>query len=377
MDKEIYWIGVRSSEVEFVNGFFKDNISMFGQKKVDNLIQPLNIEILKNFDHNNEKNDAIAVEYQKNNIAKILAKNPNARFMFYNQIIALKYYDGESYVICLNDKNLIEKLDNKIHMREYLKDKVPVLHHYIIPGKDISLDNLNRIFNGNHKYVIQAAKGAGGSGTLVFYSDDQKKLINPENNYLVTIYHPDNISINVHLMISQDKVLILPESIQIIENHNDHLVYKGCDFIGYNEIDSTLREKTIKYAGIIGKQLQQKGYLGVCGIDFLIYDNEVYFIEINSRFQNSSTVLDKSLAENNIISLQEMNYRCFYNIPFNYTPIKVNYSCYILDYGNNCNNLPTINPIQTLDENSEEIAFDELSYWKSYIYDKSIYYLLK
>ena len=374
MDSNKYWIGIRDSEVKFVKNFFKDSITIFGSKKGNNQIQPLNLAIFKNLDHNNVKNDKTIIDYQKKNMYEISKYNPNAKFMFYNQMIAVKYYPNNPNIICVNQKCLLDQLENKIQMREYFKNKIPVLKHYILSGNEINLANLNLIFKSedNNGYVIQTAKGAGGSGTIVFYDDKQKKFFEENDKYLVTQYCKESLSINIHLVISKEKVIIFPGSIQIIENQNNHLVYKGCDFIGYNKISPSLKNKANDYAKIIGKDLQKQGYLGICGIDLLLFKDEVYFIEINSRFQNSSMVLNKALLENHYNSLQEMNYKSFYNLNIDYKPIKVNYSCYICDYGQQ-NNIPSIMPIQTLDYSNSNVIFEKNSYLKTLVYDKSIY----
>lgn len=369
-----YWIGMRESEICYVKNFFIDSITVFGEEKPNNLIQPLNQFIKKNLDHNNEKNDEIITSWQREHINNILVKNPNAEFMFYNQIMALKYFKGNKNIICLNNEDLINKLDDKLYTREYYKTKVPCVPHFILYGKEISIEKLNSLFNKKTKYIVQSKNGSGGSGTLVFSNNSQKILLDDEKKYLVTEYYEKSISMNTHLMISKDSVLVLPSSIQIIENQYNHLIYKGCDFVGFNNIISDeVKSKVNKYAKIIGEDLQNQGYLGICGIDFIIYDNEVYYIEINSRFQNSSTILNKSLMENNQPSLQEMNYNCFKNKDIKYNPISVNYSSYILYYNEESTMIPSLTPIEILDESKYELEIEQLSYWKTNIYDKSIF----
>ena len=368
-----YWIGMRESEIYYVKNFFIDSITVFGEKKANDLIQPLNQFLKKNLDHNDEKNDKTITSYQREHINNILLKDSNAEFMFYNQIMALKYFKGNKNIICLNSEELINKLDDKLYTREYYKSIVPCIPHFILFGKDICIDKLNELFNKGTKYIVQSKNGSGGSGTLVFSDDSQKTQLDDEKKYLVTEYYKDSISMNTHIMISKDNVLVLPSSIQIIENQYNHLIYKGCDFVGFNQLSSEIIDKANKYAKIIGEDLRKQGYLGICGIDFIIYDNEVFFIEINSRFQNSSTVLNKSLMENNQPSLQEMNYNCFKNKEIKYNPIVVNYSSYILYYDEETSMIPSISPVEVLDESKCELEIERLSYWKTNLYDRSIF----
>ncbi len=367
-----YWIGMRKSEIEYDNGFFNDSIVVTG-KKDDNTIKSLSYIIKRNLDFNIPKNDEEIIKYQKKCINSILSKDCNAEFMFYNQIMALRNFYGLTNKICVNKKDLIGELEDKIYTREYYKKIVPSLSHLILKGSDIIIQNLQKQFENANVFVVQAKTGSGGSGTLVYSSDIQNNLISKDDEYLVTKYYKESISINVHLMISKNEVYVFPGSIQLIENQYNHLAYKGCDFIGFKRIKSGLQEKVKKYSKTIGEDLQKRGYLGVCGIDFLICNDEVYLMEINSRFQNSSTVLNKALIDNNLSSLQEMNYMCFYDGTINYHGIDVNYSSYIMDFEEESNFSFKYQPIEILDEPDIELEYDKLSYWRTLIYDKEIF----
>lgn len=57
-------------------------------------------------------------------------------------------------------------------------------------------------------------------------------------------------------------------------------------------------------------QLCYLGYKGICGIDFLLYDNEVFFLEFNPRFQGASFLIDLALSNYNL-SLYQLNKQCF------------------------------------------------------------------
>ena len=239
-----YWIGIRKSEIEYDNDFFKDSIVVFG-KKDDNTIRALNYVLKRNLDHNDSKNDKIITTYQKTYINSILSNESNAQFMFYNQIMALRYFSGFPNIICLNKKNLIDELEDKIYTREYYKNMIPTLPHLILNGSDISIQNLQNQFKNANMFVVQSKTGSGGSGTLVYSSDIQNNSINNDDKYLVTKYYKESISINIHLMISKNEVYVFPGSIQIIEKQYNHLVYKGCDFKSFQRIKSELRKKAI------------------------------------------------------------------------------------------------------------------------------------
>ena len=134
-------------------------------------------------------------------------------------------------------------------------------------------------------------------------------------------------------------------------------------------------DKLKNYAYIVGKMMQEKGYRGVLGIDSIVYDNEVYFMEVNPRFQNSSTILNKALQENNLPSLQELHYNCFFDKSVNIPSFDVEYSSYINEYGD-LNQKIKIEPIEVLDKSKENIECEKFSYLSTYIYNKPIKKLL-
>ena len=71
------------------------------------------------------------------------------------------------------------------------------------------------------------------------------------------------------------------------------------------------KEKVIKYTQTLAEHLNVAGYKGVCGVDYIIDGNDVLFLEINPRFQSSSSILNLALRENNLPTLQEMSLNCF------------------------------------------------------------------
>ena len=118
--------------------------------------------------------------------------------------------------------------------------------------------------------------------------------------------------------------------------------------------------------------MQKKGYRGVLGIDSIIYDDEVYFMEINPRFQNSSTILNKGLQENNLPSLQELHYNCFNDKNIQLKSFDVNYSSYINEYGT-LNKKFKIMPIEKLDmPNEKTIKCENFSYLSTDLYNQQI-----
>lgn len=367
--ENLVWLGIRESEVKY-SSFINNSISIFGSNS-----NSLQNQIKKTINHNNQKYYNFIADFYIKEIINKIEKNPNIKFMNYSQIYN---YDSINklglldYVICLNDPKLIKFINNKFKIKEYLKKYIPVLDYIFIRGRKYELEKLKQIFK-TYEFVIQSEESSGGFRTLLLNENNKDTIrLNSNEIYMVTKYCKNNIAVNIHVLVSKTEITLLEPSIQNIEVSENRLMYKGSDFIAYKEIvDNKIDSKLKKYATIVGKMLQNKGYRGILGIDSIIYNGEVYFMEINPRFQNSSTIINKALKDNNLPSLQELQYNCFYNKSINLKPCDVNYSSYVNEYGTT-NNKIKIEPIEILDKFNEDIEYEDFSYLSTYIYDKPI-----
>lgn len=367
--KDLVWVGIRESEVKYSN-FIDNSISIFGNNS-----NSLENQIKKKINHNNEKHYTFIDDFYNKEVIKQIEKNSNIKFMYYSQIYSydsMKKLGLLDHVICLNNQELIEFVNNKFKTKNYLKDYIPVLDYIFVNGENCNFDNLKRKYE-DYEFVIQTEKGSGGFSTIVLNENNKNDIkLNSNQTYMVTRYCKNNIPVNIHILISKNDITLLPPSIQNIELSHNRLMYKGSDFITYKEIvDNKMNLKLKKYAIIIGELMQKRGYRGILGIDSIIYDGEVYFMEINPRFQNSSTILNKALQENNLPSLQELQYNCFYNEPIKLKQFDVNYSSYINEYGA-VNKKIQIKQIEILDKFNENIKCEDFSYLSTDIYDKPI-----
>ena len=368
--KDLIWVGIRKSEIKYSN-FINDSINIFG-----NNINSLENQFKKRINHNNEKNYDFIDDFYNNEIIKQIEKNSNVRFMYYSQIYSydsMKKLGLLDYVICLNNQDLIEFVNNKFQIKEYLKDYIPILNHVFIVGKDFDFESLKQKY-GDCEFVIQTEEGSGGFSTIVLDENNKNDIkLDKNQTYMITKYCKNNIPVNIHILISKNDITILPPSVQYIELSNNRLIYKGSDFITYQKIVNDKMDSKLKeYAVIVGKIMQKKGYRGVLGIDSIIYDDEVYFMEINPRFQNSSTILNKGLQENNLPSLQELHYNCFYDKTIQLKAFDVNYSGYINEYRTS-NKEFRIMPIEKLDMPDEKtIKCENFSYLYTDLYNQPI-----
>lgn len=310
----LYWIGIRESELEDTGSLFEGSITIFGSGKENNYA--FDKEYLFRYDYNK---DLDLLNIFINQKAKMLInKNPGVRFMlYYPADISILSPEVSEKTLYVNDMQITEFLDDKISTRIWLSEHIPLPHFTVTKGKNINYQYLTSIFPDYDKFVIQSDYSCGGSGTWLLTNKNVPNImknISSDCKYTLLPYYENSISINIHLVIYEQEVLLLPASMQIITQKSYSLAYQGSDFIMYNHLPKDIQNKVNKYATIIGKQLQYSGYRGVCGIDFIATQNEVFFSEVNARFQSSSILVNKAMYNSGInISLQQLHIDAFLN----------------------------------------------------------------
>ncbi|MDR1467433.1 MAG: ATP-grasp domain-containing protein [Oscillospiraceae bacterium] len=286
--KKIY-VGPKQTTIEN-SDFFNDSITLFKDKA--------------NFDYWNPDTNPLQILLYNERIAKltesteIMAHNPR----LVNECVLPEYV----HQICKNSMPLLEILDDKNQTHKLMQNIVPMLDYYIIRGQDFDYCKLCDI---SKELVVQLPVGSGGSKTYLVNNNNYKqiKLIS-DCEYSLSAYQRDNVSYNIHCVINSEQIEIFAPSKQELEISNI-IEYMGNDF--EIDISNDVKNKLIQYSTNICKKIQSMGYLGVVGIDFIYANGELYFIEINPRFQGSSRQLDALLKESNLPSIFDYNYRAF------------------------------------------------------------------
>lgn len=365
--KKYIWLGIRESEILYTD-FIDKSITIFGKNNKN-----LQNELKKTINHNAIKNNNIINKFYQMNINKCLELNNNVKFMCYSQIYnyyLIKKSGLLDSVICLNNQKLVKFVHDKFKVKAFLKEDIPILKYTIIKGEEFEYKKLAKQFNTN-ELVAQTRNCSGGFGTFIIDKNTDIKL-NKKENYMITKYCTNNLSINISVLISNGDICVLPGSMQIIERINNRLMYKGSDFIAYRElISKQIDIKAKQYAYIISEILQKKGYRGLLGIDMIVFEDDVYLSEINPRFQNSSSIINKSLKDNNLLSLQQLQYNCFFEKEIKLNKFDINYCTYINEYGQ-INKTFNINKIESWDLNNKISKYEDMSYISTDVYDKSI-----
>ncbi|MDE5593186.1 MAG: hypothetical protein K2I75_04560, partial [Clostridiales bacterium] len=324
MQQKIYWVGPRKSDINFVKDIdFYGSITIFGDGKENNIAY-CNTNINR---VNHNVSDVEEDRFFLNKIKEIIEKDKSARFYFYNPNM-LYYIDGleqyKDYCLCINDKTIMGQTNNKKFFQDILKGVVPLLERKFGEFNRSNSDYLNLVAKFDCKkdercrFIFQAPISSGGNGTYLIDSNNISSAVSQlaPNNYIISVYKEKNIPINIHAVIFDDKVLLSPGSVQLMKEDDNKLLYRGADFIAYRQIKKETREKFEEYVVAACKIFQSMGYRGVCGIDGMVYrtdkdEEHVVLLEINNRFQASTTLLDIATNQAGLPSLQKINLAAF------------------------------------------------------------------
>lgn len=297
MEYHLYWIGIRESEIEDTFQLFAGSITIFGSGKRGNHAFEREFHLRYNYNQDNEQWNL----YVANQARDIIRADPECQFLLYD-LEEMEQYGPivASRAICLNPVSLLRLLSNKFQARQWLSETVPILPYQMLSGANIRYEQLKESFSGETEFVVQSSYSCGGCGTWLLTADTGAqclKQLGLDSRYAVSPYQKDSVSPNVHLIIYPQAVLVLPPSIQLLEVDERGFAYKGADYPAYLLLDTELQCSVETYARQIGDVLRRAGYRGVCGIDFLISHGNVYFMEINARFQSSTFLLNRAMKE--------------------------------------------------------------------------------
>jgi hypothetical protein len=325
--KKIIWIGPRESDINYTNNFFSGSITIFGSNNHKN------ISFQKRINHN-EINHELDIFFNEQ-IEKAIHSDPNTLFYFYNPFYAFRFAKKiQERTVCLNSFDVLGLLNSKIDTRFLLKKIIKIPNSINEKGYKINFKYLYKIFSNTENFVIQEDISSGGNGTFILnrYNEEYvKKIIKHDKIYLISEMIHNALPINIHIIISETEISLSKCSIQIIENFNYKMLYKGADFFAFNQTSESVKKNIYKSSNKIGNILKSIGYRGIFGIDFIVdKNNEIYFVEINNRFQASTSLINISLRNKGIESLQEQNYYAFNK--YSYKPRfseNINYSNYL------------------------------------------------
>lgn len=292
-----YYVGLKSNNAICNENYFDGSITLYPTGEPGNIF------------YSSTQLDDISSEIFMNNYKDYLTKNisqhKDAEFVIFNKKIYDLCKNIPNCNIVYNDNSeLLDFINNKFLIREFLKNDVNLLDYKIC---EITEDNYEQIFNDySENLVIQGRSGSGGENTYLIKDKKLFKKLNLFGEFSISKYL-SNTPLNVTMIIGKQDIDLFPISAQLIEIVDNRFKYVGGDFIYPQYLDKTIVKEIEKYSLKIAKKLKNEGYLGIMGIDYVLANNKVYFMEINPRFQSSSFLINLYLKKLYNMSLAELH----------------------------------------------------------------------
>ena len=274
------------NEAKLITNFLIEDLkSEYTESKISLLINKKNKNFL-------EKKRCIFRNYENNlivDLCKNLKENdkvfilaPEENLNLYNIVKTLE----EKKISNFNCKsNFIYETTCKLRTQNLLKNSRK--HQIKIYKKYQNIDK-------HKKIVAKISDGLASENLLIF--NDRNDLEN--NNYKLNKNHVfqeyiEGKIIGINLLINNNGIMILSINEQIYKNSSEHEIFLYKINIGkFNYMLSEI-ESFIK---VIFKNLD--GYFGFIGVDAIITDSNIFFLEINPRLTTSYIGLRKTLGIN-------------------------------------------------------------------------------
>lgn len=148
-------------------------------------------------------------------------------------------------------------------------------------------------------FVVQYPYGSSGSSTYIIKKEQEYLKVLKENKGPLAVIRKyiSGFSFNGNAVIVSagggTRTITSYPSMQITgrpECSSFKSAFCGNDYTSSREVDKKLIKETERQMKIAGKWMGKAGFRGVFGMDFVVEDGVVYPVEINPRFQNSTSL---------------------------------------------------------------------------------------
>ncbi len=304
------WIGKRESDINY-SLWFDGSITYYGTNRNGNRCFVKNNETVSPYKSKDFTN------FVKINVEEYYRNDRSVEFYFYNQTFSYRLDVSSSIrrnFRCINNLELLAWLNNKTFCRLWASNYIAVPFGTLVTPEECTYEQIHKLLPAYQDYIVQSNSSSGGYGTHVFTPNNASSIAGKlvqKTLYLVAPYYEKSKSCNIHVIITPARIILLPISTQFITRENDNLLYMGSSF--EKSIDCMVIQEIKTNAYVLAKILQDNGYRGICGIDYLLTEEGIKFLEINPRYQGSSVLVDKTLHTMGLPSLFQYNLWTFSN----------------------------------------------------------------
>ena len=190
--------------------------------------------------------------------------------------------------------------DNKVFQYNQLKDIVPVPPYQVLdlPRLILSIRHMEKAF-------ITQEHSLSGEGNMMYEGNPQEVIeaFRGKGVLRLSEYIPHTKDVSLHVIIGKDDIFISSICEQIIEGTS----FRGGIFPCF--LDTKVTEMIHEYTERIADVLRADGYIGLCGLDFMVCDNnDVYLCEVNPRKMGTTPFVSMQMEIDDEMALSCLEY---------------------------------------------------------------------
>ncbi|MDO8516983.1 MAG: ATP-grasp domain-containing protein [Nanoarchaeota archaeon] len=294
----VFWLGLRTSDFASIQFIYPDGIGSAKYGK-DSLLIEKKYKIISAEKHTKTRTDSDMTELEPYLTDFFLS--------FKKQPIHIISYHSIPFLENLAAKfPNINLLNPKYSIKKYLDQKTIVRKELIkrgincIPGLETIVKDKYQFDEIAKKYdtpfIAQFDESASGSGVHLIenHSDFSELILKNSGKPVNFLKYIHGESMNINAVRTRNFVVLSEPSFQIIGQPSctkRKFGYCGNDFNIGGKISEEHIKEIFNMSKKIGEWLGSLEYYGVFGIDFITDKKNVYFTEINPRFQGSTSLL--------------------------------------------------------------------------------------
>lgn len=260
-----------------------------------------------------EKNSQIRRNWSNEDINKALMRSLSEKVWQYLR------NKSKTYCVCYRSIRKLEELTREqanikllaspLKLKDYFDDKVRARRNMCREGIDVVYGEIARLSSIRYhdlrrkygkKLVVQLKHGSSGMNT--FLAETPRCFRKIKHAHLcsrvnITKFIP-RYSLNINVAILKQNnfpdIVISHPSVQLVgikECCRKPFIYCGNDYTAAKSLKREILAKVYKITTQTAQWLEMKGFRGIFGLDLLIEKEKVYVLEVNPRFQNSTSLL--------------------------------------------------------------------------------------
>ncbi len=154
--------------------------------------------------------------------------------------------------------------------------------------------------------IVRPNKGSGGVGISKVTTETELAEMWPSGVELfasISQYMEDNLPLNIGAVVWDDGITLHYPSVQLIglpSCVNLRFGYCGNDFSLIKTLDEDVIDQLEDTTIVIGRWLQERGYRGAFGVDYMLVSGRLVLSEVNPRFQGSTRISSMIAARNDL-----------------------------------------------------------------------------